>query len=212
MKMRLTPPTAPPGAWRVAGRSAAGAVLLAVTVSACTGGSSSVPSIFTPSPSTSGQSASQPGTRTPSPAGGSSRSADASPTSSPHTSISSRPPVSPTATPTHTAAAPTHTAAAPTHTAAAPTHTAAATPTAAPTHTATPAHTSAPASTAFPTAAPETGGGGTAGLQDGLLFGVGGAAVLAGFGTFAWRTRLRRKFGLGAPATRNSADREPADR
>jgi hypothetical protein len=51
-----------------------------------------------------------------------------------------------------------------------------------------------------------------AGLQDGLLFGVGGAAVLAGFGTFALRRRLRRRFGLGAPATRDQADREPVDR
>jgi hypothetical protein len=36
MKMRLTPPVAAQGAWLIAGRSAAGAVLLAVTVSACT--------------------------------------------------------------------------------------------------------------------------------------------------------------------------------
>ena len=36
-----------------------------------------------------------------------------------------------------------------------------------------------------PAAAPETGGGGTAGLQDGLLFGIGGASVLAGLGFLA---------------------------
>ncbi len=68
MKMRLTPPVAAQSAWLIAGRSAAGAVLLAITVSACTGGGSSVPSIFTPTPRRAGSSSSQPGTRTPSPA------------------------------------------------------------------------------------------------------------------------------------------------
>ena len=55
---------------------------------------------------------------------------------------------------------------------------------------AAPAHSTIP----YPTAAPETGGGGTAGLQDGLLFGIGGAAVLAGIGFLAYRRRLARKF------------------
>lgn len=55
MKMRLTKPSAAQGAWLIAGRSAAGAVLLALAVSACTGGGSSVPSVFTPTPPTSGQ-------------------------------------------------------------------------------------------------------------------------------------------------------------
>jgi hypothetical protein len=72
-------------------------------------------------------------------------------------------------------------------------------------------HSSAPATPAFPTAAPETGGGGTAGLQDGLLFGAGGLAVLAGFGTLAYRRRLARKFGIKEPARRDQADRESAD-
>ena len=69
MKMRLTPPDPAPGAWLIAGRSAAGAVLLVVVVSACSGGGSgsSVPSIFTPTSQTSGHATS--GTRTPSPAG-----------------------------------------------------------------------------------------------------------------------------------------------
>ena len=44
----------------------------------------------------------------------------------------------------------------------------------------------------FPTAAPDTGGGGTAGLQDTLLFVLGGAAVLAGAGTLAYRRRVIR--------------------
>ena len=43
-----------------------------------------------------------------------------------------------------------------------------------------------------PTAAPVTGGGGTAGLQDGLLFGLGAAAILAGAGSIVYRRRLTR--------------------
>jgi hypothetical protein len=54
------------------------------------------------------------------------------------------------------------------------------------------AHTHAPATGRIPDGAPATGGGGTAGLQDGLLFGIGGAAVLAGIGALAYRRRLTR--------------------
>jgi hypothetical protein len=50
---------------------------------------------------------------------------------------------------------------------------------------------SAPSST-YPTSAPSTGGGGTAGLQDGLLFGIGGAAILLGAGSLAYRRRVIR--------------------
>jgi hypothetical protein len=67
----------------------------------------------------------------------------------------------------------------------------------------------------FPTAAPETGGGGTAGLQDGVLF-------VVGFGTLAYRRRLSRKFAANHPdpldpaspdqANRDSAPRDPASR
>src|SRR6202012_6115912 len=81
-----------------------------------------------------------------------------------------------------------------------------------PTPTGTPAHTSAPATPTFPTAAPETGGGGTAGLQDGLLFGIGGAAVLLRIGSLAYRRRLARKFGTERSTPRDPVDREPADR
>ena len=78
MKMRLTPPVAAQGAWLIAGRSAAGAVLLALTVSACTGGGSSVPTIFTPTaPGTGHSSSTGAGTRTPSPTGQASRSSTA---------------------------------------------------------------------------------------------------------------------------------------
>ena len=52
-----------------------------------------------------------------------------------------------------------------------------------------------PAATAtsfVPTAAPVTGGGGTAGLQDGLLFVLGVAAILAGAGSIIYRMRFTR--------------------
>lgn len=44
-----------------------------------------------------------------------------------------------------------------------------------------------------PPAAPVTGGGGTAGLQDGLLFVLGVAAILAGAGSIVYRRRLTRR-------------------
>ncbi|SRR5271165_4038439 len=66
----------------------------------------------------------------------------------------------------------------------------AATPTATVTTTVTAPATS---STSYiPTVAPVTGGGGTAGLQDGLLFGLGAAAILAGAGSIVYRRRLTR--------------------
>ncbi len=43
-----------------------------------------------------------------------------------------------------------------------------------------------------PTVAPVTGGGGTAGLQDGLLFVLGVAAILAGAGSIIYRRRFTR--------------------
>jgi hypothetical protein len=50
-----------------------------------------------------------------------------------------------------------------------------------------------PSASPFPSAAPVTGGGGTAGLQDALLLGLGVAALLAGAGSLAYRRRLTRK-------------------
>jgi hypothetical protein len=44
----------------------------------------------------------------------------------------------------------------------------------------------------IPSAAPGTGGGGIAGLQDGLLFVAGAAAILAGAGSILYRRRLTR--------------------
>jgi hypothetical protein len=37
---------------------------------------------------------------------------------------------------------------------------------------------------------PSTGGGGTAGLRDGLLFAAGGAAMLLGAGSLAYRRKV----------------------
>jgi hypothetical protein len=59
-------------------------------------------------------------------------------------------------------------------------------------------------------------------LQDGVLFGAGGLAVLVGFGTLAYRRRLSRKFAANHPdplappspdeAKPNSGPRDPASR
>jgi hypothetical protein len=202
MKMRLTKPSAAPGAWLIAGRSAAGAVLIVIAVSACTGGGgsgSSVPSIFTPTAPASGH-ASVSSSRTPSPAGGASSTgkagASTSPTAHPssadsHASASAS--SKPTATTAPASAPATHATAPVTHA------------------TAPVTHTSAPVAPLYPTAAPETGGGGAAGLQDGLLFGIGGLAVFAGLGSLAYRRRLARKLGAGQRTPQTPADREPAD-
>ena len=44
----------------------------------------------------------------------------------------------------------------------------------------------------YPTGAPATGGGGTAGLQDGLVFVLGGAAIAAGLGSLVYRRKFTR--------------------
>jgi hypothetical protein len=44
----------------------------------------------------------------------------------------------------------------------------------------------------YPSSAPITGGGGTAGFQDAGLAVLGGAAILAGAGSIAYRRRMTR--------------------
>jgi hypothetical protein len=191
MKMCLTKPGAAQGAWLIAGRWAAGAVLLAVTVAACTGGGgSSVPRVSAPSVSGQASPPTHPATRTPSPGGGSTSTRPGGASTSPTAHASApRAPASTSATrPATTPPATSPTAAA----SSAPV-----------THSSTPT---------FPTAAPETGGGGTAGLQDGLVFGIGGATVLLGIGSLAYRRRLARKFGTKRSTSGDPVDREPADR
>lgn len=186
MNLRLSTPGAARGAWLTAGRAAAGAFLVAVAVTACTSGGS-LPSTYTPTPQTGVSSqGSQPGART-----SSSTSSSASSTSRAGASASGSAHASSSAT-----AAPT---AAPGVTTAVATEPPAAT-------------TAAPASSTYPTAAPQTGGGGTAGLQDGLLFGIGGAAILAGLGSLAYRRRLARQFRANRSAPRDQERRDPANR
>jgi hypothetical protein len=67
------------------------------------------------------------------------------------------------------------------------------TPTRTTTFTATPTPTVTRTVTAYPTAAPVTGGGGTAGFQGALLLVVGIAAILAGAVGVTYRRRLRRR-------------------
>ena len=69
-----------------------------------------------------------------------------------------------------------------------------ATPTQSLTPSATPSYTPSPTPsyTPYPTAAPVTGGGGTAGFQDAGLAVLGGAAIAAGLGSIAYRRRLTR--------------------
>jgi hypothetical protein len=181
--MRLTTPS-----------TAVGAVLLAVSVAACTGSGSSFPKTFTPSAPSTGVTSQ--GTRTPSPTGGGSSAAasggaSATPRKSATPKVSATPKASASDKPSGQASSTPGVKKSPTH------------------HVSPPA--SVPASPPqFPGPAPETGGGGTAGLQDGLLFGGGGAAVLVGLGTLAYRRRLARKF--AAPDSSDQPEREPADR
>jgi carbohydrate-binding DOMON domain-containing protein len=67
------------------------------------------------------------------------------------------------------------------------------TPTQTTTATVTPTATVSPSPSPIPTQAPVTGGGGTAGFQDGVLLAVGAAAIVAGAGSIAYRRRLTRK-------------------
>jgi hypothetical protein len=60
------------------------------------------------------------------------------------------------------------------------------------TYVATPPPKTASA-TPYPSGAPQTGGGGTAGLQDGTAIGLGAAAVVAGLSSLAYRRRVKKR-------------------
>ena len=187
----LTRPAVAPGAWLSVGRAAAVAALLAVAVAACSGGSPS--SALSPSPHVTTGTASGGAGRTPSPSSGSTggSSATGKPTSSAKATSTS------TAAPTDRATVTATPTRRPTATPSA-TRTATARPTPTVTH-----HATTAPSHYYPVGAPQTGGGGTAGLQDVTLFGAGGAAILAGFASLAYRRRLTRK-------RRAEADTRPA--
>jgi hypothetical protein len=68
-----------------------------------------------------------------------------------------------------------------------------ATVTVTPTQTTTVTASPSPSPSPIPTLAPVTGGGGTAGFQDGLLLVIGAAAIAAGAGGIAYRRRLNRR-------------------
>jgi hypothetical protein len=67
------------------------------------------------------------------------------------------------------------------------------TPTATTSPTMTPTAVPTAPATTVPTAPPATGGGGTAGLQDAVLFGIGGAALLVGSGSIAYRLKSNKQ-------------------
>jgi cytoskeletal protein RodZ len=112
--------------------------------------------------------------------------------STPTVTLSASSPGSTSASSTASAPATSTPTTAPTTT---PTTTVTSTATAAPTPTVTQTvvHTQTPSPTpGNPNAAPATGGGGTAGFQDGLLFALGAAAIVLGAGTLAFRRMLTR--------------------
>ena len=138
-------------------------ILACVVLSACSGGSSTTtPAIFTPSVTGSASVTAVPSSR---------------PASVPPTTTAS-PSAGSTTSPTATATAKTPPTATATATAKTPTASASPTP--------------SRSASAFPTAAPSTGGGGTAGVQDVLLFALGGGAIVAGAGSIAYRRKLTR--------------------
>jgi hypothetical protein len=159
---------------RRAALAAAGAGLAAVAVAGCTGGTPS--SVFTPTPQISTSSHSGTASTTPSPSRSATAKASVTVTATATKTRTAKPTTSPVVTHRPTATA---------------TATATPTPTATATHRAT--HAATPPATEFPVGAPQTGGGGTAGLQDVTLFGIGGLAILSGIGSLAYRRRLTRK-------------------
>jgi hypothetical protein len=166
MKVRIITPGTAASARLTAIQSATLAILASALICACTSSpGKTAPAIYTPPASTRTHT----GTTSASPATTARQSAKASaPASTGRTSARSTAKAAPTST-VRASASPKVTTA--------------------PAHA---SHTPAPAGTRAPAGAPDTGGGGTAGLRDGMLFGLGGAAMLAGLGSLAYRRRLTR--------------------
>jgi len=175
MKVRIIAPGTAASAKLTAVSCAALTVLVSATVAACTSSPGTAPSISQPSVITTGVHT---GSASASPKGTGTGSRPATSTPTPPASHSARASQSTAGRPSVTA---TGHGANPGHTTKPATQK--------PGHT---VHTPAPATTRIPAGAPATGGGGTAGLQDGVLFGIGGAAILAGIGSLAYRRRLTR--------------------
>jgi hypothetical protein len=163
MKVRITIPGTAPGARLTALCWGALTLVALVAVSACSGSSTSSPGVPTFSPSVTISGTS---TATAPASGGTTTPASGGTTT-------------PASGSTTTSGTPGVTSPAPA------THTATAIATATVTIT-------VPPSSQIPTVAPVTGGGGTAGPRDVLLFGLGVAAILAGAGGLAYRRWLTR--------------------
>ena len=186
MKVRLTMHVTN---WLTAARATSGALLTAIAVAGCTGGTPSAsPSIYTPHPTPQVSSTTR--------ATGAARTPQVGQSSSAVTSSTARGTAAGSARPTATATSAGK--------AASPTAPTASHPPAASSAPAPAPHTPVPSATRYP-GAPETGGGGTAGLQDGLLFGLGGAAILAGAGSLAYRRRLSRRLRAVTRASRDAS-------
>jgi hypothetical protein len=167
MKVRIITPGTAASARLTAIRSVTLAILASALICACTSSpGKTAPAIYTPPTST--------GTHT----GAASAS---SPTTARQSAKASSPASTGRASATSSAKATSR-----------PTDRASASPPRATTAPAHPSHPPVPADSRTPAGAPATGGGGTAGLQDGMLFGLGGAAMLAGIGSLAYRRRLTR--------------------
>jgi hypothetical protein len=163
MKVRVTVGGSALGARLTALCWGALTLIAPLAVSACSGGSTSTPTVPTFTATVTG-GATSPGSGTTTAPGSGSTTSPGSGTTSPGT-----PGVATTTPAPHTATA---TATATAHVTVTPTPT--------------------PTESKIPSAAPVTGGGGTAGLQDGLLFVIGAAAILAGAGGIVYRRRLTR--------------------
>ena len=165
MKVRMTLAGTSLGARLTALCWGALTLLAPLAVSACTSGASSTPTVPTFSATVTGPAtgSSVPASSATSPGSGSTTSPGSGSTTSPGSGSTTSPGSATTTPAPHTATA-----------------------------TATVTVTPTPTSSRIPSAAPVTGGGGTAGLQDGLLFALGAAAILVGAGSIIYRRWLTR--------------------